>query len=194
MEKLKAAVQGLPVEDWDAFYQWVVGEEYTRRQRLQVVEAAQAKVVMELQDAGKIPLPDALTSQDDLPEDVQDIPEWANPGTDHSAMYRLGDIVRHNGRIVRSTHNGLNHWEPGTLNLDGRIWEDITPPAPEPEPEPDTDGGHGDTAAPDWKQPIGAHDAYKLGDRVTYNGAEYESLLAANVYSPDAYPQGWRKL
>ena len=47
---------------------------------------------------------------------------------------------------------------------------------------------------PEWKQPTGGHDAYKKGDRVTYKGKVYESLIDANVYSPDAYPQGWKEV
>lgn len=47
---------------------------------------------------------------------------------------------------------------------------------------------------PAWVQPTGAHDAYKVGDRVTFEGADYESTIAGNVWSPAAYPQGWRKL
>lgn len=45
---------------------------------------------------------------------------------------------------------------------------------------------------PVWSQPTGAHDAYNTGDIVDYNGALYESLVDGNVYSPDAYPQGWK--
>jgi hypothetical protein len=44
---------------------------------------------------------------------------------------------------------------------------------------------------PAWVQPTGAHDAYKLGDRVSFNGADYESRIAANVWSPSVYPAGW---
>ena len=50
---------------------------------------------------------------------------------------------------------------------------------------------------PVWKQPTGAHDAYALGAKVhfpTINDPVYESLIPANVYSPLAYPAGWRKL
>jgi hypothetical protein len=50
---------------------------------------------------------------------------------------------------------------------------------------------------PVWKQPTGAHDAYRLGAKVHYptiNDPVYESLIDYNVYSPVAYPQGWRKL
>jgi hypothetical protein len=44
---------------------------------------------------------------------------------------------------------------------------------------------------PAWVQPTGAHDAYKVGDRVSFNGANYESTIAGNVWSPTAYPAGW---
>ena len=47
---------------------------------------------------------------------------------------------------------------------------------------------------PDFVQPTGAHDAYNVGDRVKYNEHVYESLIAGNTYSPDAYPQGWKLL
>lgn len=44
---------------------------------------------------------------------------------------------------------------------------------------------------PEWVQPTGAQDAYMTGDKITYNGIHYVSLIDNNVYSPDAYPQGW---
>ncbi|MEK0056836.1 carbohydrate-binding protein [Corynebacterium sp. KPL2825] len=60
----------------------------------------------------------------------------------------------------------------------------------ETEPEISTE----QPAAPAFKQPSGSHDAYKQGDRVTYNGAVYESTIPNNVWSPSDYPQGWKKL
>jgi len=50
---------------------------------------------------------------------------------------------------------------------------------------------------PVWKQPTGAHDAYRLGAKVHYptiNDPIYESLIDYNVYSPLTYPAGWKKL
>ena len=44
---------------------------------------------------------------------------------------------------------------------------------------------------PEWVQPAGAHDAYNIGDKVTYNGHIWESSIDANVWSPSAYPAGW---
>ena len=46
---------------------------------------------------------------------------------------------------------------------------------------------------PEWVQPTGAQDAYNKGDKVTYKGDHYISLIDANVYSPEAYPAGWEK-
>ena len=52
--------------------------------------------------------------------------------------------------------------------------------------------GLDDKGYPVWSQPTGAHDAYNKGDIVNYNGTLYESLIDGNVYSPEAYPAGWR--
>lgn len=47
-------------------------------------------------------------------------------------------------------------------------------------------------APAEFVQPTGAHDAYNLGDRVTYGGRIYESIINGNVWSPDVYPDGWK--
>jgi len=39
---------------------------------------------------------------------------------------------------------------------------------------------------------LGAHDAYAKDACVTFNGKEYLSNINANVWSPTAYPAGWR--
>ena len=54
--------------------------------------------------------------------------------------------------------------------------------------------GLDDAGYPVWAQPTGAHDAYNKGDTVDYNGTLYESLMDGNVYSPDAYPAGWKEV
>ena len=46
---------------------------------------------------------------------------------------------------------------------------------------------------PEFVQPTGAHDAYNKGDKVTFNGKHYISLIDGNVYSPAAYPAGWQE-
>ena len=46
---------------------------------------------------------------------------------------------------------------------------------------------------PEYKQPTGAHDAYHVGDKITYNGKHYTCVMNGCVWTPDAYPQGWHK-
>lgn len=168
---------------------WVVTVEVNRRAAQPEIEQAQAEIITELQDAGKLEKPKVAT-EEQAKKDAVKVPEWQDPGTDHSKMYHYGDVVRYKGKLVRSTHQGLNHWEPGTLAYDGRIWEVIgdateTQPKTPSQPKP---------TAPAYRQPSGGHDAYKQGDRVTYKGQAYESTINGNVWAPDAYPQGWKKL
>lgn len=42
---------------------------------------------------------------------------------------------------------------------------------------------------PKWVQPTGAHDAYGLGAKVTWNGKKWTSDINANTYEPGVY--GW---
>lgn len=47
---------------------------------------------------------------------------------------------------------------------------------------------------PEWVQPLGASDAYNTGDVVSYNSVLYESIVDGNVWTPDAYPAGWKTI
>lgn len=47
---------------------------------------------------------------------------------------------------------------------------------------------------PEWVQPTGAQDAYNTGDKVSYNGKHWESLIDGNIWAPDAYPAGWKEI
>ena len=44
---------------------------------------------------------------------------------------------------------------------------------------------------PEYVQPVGAHDAYNTGDKVTYNGQHYICRMDGCVWPPDAYPAAW---
>ena len=46
---------------------------------------------------------------------------------------------------------------------------------------------------PEYKQPTGAHDTYHVGDKITYNDKHYTCVMDGCVWTPDAYPQGWRE-
>lgn len=47
---------------------------------------------------------------------------------------------------------------------------------------------------PEWVQPTGTQDAYNIGDKVSYNGKHYESIIDGNTWSPEAYPAGWKEI
>lgn len=47
---------------------------------------------------------------------------------------------------------------------------------------------------PEYVQPLGSHDAYKVGDKVIFNGKKYVSLIDGNNWSPSVYPQGWKEV
>lgn len=189
VQELQDQIQQLDDAEFQELLAWVVTPERERREAQPAIEQAQADIVTELQDAGKLEKPEVATEKEAKTDSVK-VPEWKNPGTIHSLMYHYGDVVRYQGKLVRSTHKGLNHWEPGTLAFDGRIWEVIGDATETPEDSETTE----QPTAPAYRQPSGAHDAYKKGDRVTYNGAVYESTINGNVWAPDSYPQGWKKL
>lgn len=114
-------------------------------------------------------------------------PLWAQPSGAHDA-YNAGDIVDYQGTLYRSLIDG-NVWAPDVYPAGWEVYATTTEPEPGPEPEPETPAEY-----PAWVQPTGAHDAYGVGDRVTYQGKVYESTVASNVWSPAEYPQGWREI
>ena len=49
---------------------------------------------------------------------------------------------------------------------------------------------------PEFVQPIGAHDAYHTGDKITWNGEHYICVApedVAVVWDPGTYPSYWQK-
>lgn len=46
----------------------------------------------------------------------------------------------------------------------------------------------------EFKQPTGAHDAYKKGDKILFNGKIYQSKIDSNTFSPDQYADGWEEV
>ena len=47
---------------------------------------------------------------------------------------------------------------------------------------------------PEFVQPQGAHDAYNIRDKVTYSGKKYICQMNGCVWTPDAYPAGWKEV
>ena len=44
---------------------------------------------------------------------------------------------------------------------------------------------------PEFVQPTGAHDAYNIGNKITYDGRRYICQMDGCVWDPVTYPAGW---
>lgn len=120
---------------------------------------------------------------------------WTQPTGAHNA-YNTGDIVHYpteDDPLYKSLIDG-NSWSPDAYPQGWQEYDASTSTEPStPDPGTETPTKPSDPEYPDFVQPTGAHDAYKKGDIVRYNGKLYQSLIDANAYSPDAYPQGWQE-
>lgn len=100
-----------------------------------------------------------------------------------SLSVKVGERYRHANKLyeVIQDHSTQEGWTPDQLPA---LFKEVTPS------EDDT----GTEIIPDWKQPTGEHDSYKKGDKVTFEGKVYESLIDGNTWSPKDYAQGWKEL
>ena len=94
--------------------------------------------------------------------------------------YEAGDRARCGGTLYRCVQDHVSQagWTPDATPA---LWREVAQPG----------------EIPVWKRPTGAQDAYSKGDRVWYpekNTTIYESLIDANVYSPEAWPAGWKRI
>lgn len=107
----------------------------------------------------------------DALEAVTLFPSWVA-----NTAYTAGTKVRHGGVLysVLQDHTSQTGWEPGVAPS---LFAKVLIPDP--------------SVIPEWEQPDSTN-PYKKGDKVTYNGVVYESLIDNNVWSPSAYPAGWR--
>ena len=114
-------------------------------------------------------------------------PETARPYTPVQGahdMYHAGEyMIYTDGKTYRCTQDTA--YSPEDYAQAWEVYTEAEEPE-EPSPEPEEPTGY-----PEWVQPTGAHDAYGVGDKVTYNGQHYVSKIDGNVWSPDAYPAGW---
>lgn len=88
-------------------------------------------------------------------------------------VYVAGDIRLHGGLFYRcvTAHTSQPTWAPDAA---ASLWARIGNPTEE---------------WPEWIQPTGAHDAYGIGAKVTYEGKHWICDTDANVYAPGVY--GW---
>ena len=106
-------------------------------------------------------------------EAVELFPAWKT-GT----VYTTGRRVRHGGILytVLQDHTAQDSWTPDAAPS---LFAKVLIPNPD--------------VIPEWEQPDSTN-PYKKGDRVRFNGKVYESLIDNNVWSPSAYPAGWREV
>ena len=105
---------------------------------------------------------------------AQDLfPIW-KPNQQYTAGYKL----RHKGTLYRvlQDHMSQESWEPD--KSPSLFAEVLIPDAEKIYP---------------WKQPDSTN-PYMKGDKVLWNGEIYESLIDGNIWSPEGYPAGWRKV
>lgn len=116
-------------------------------------------------------LTDNLTDEDAV-ESKELFPKWSETGS-----YSIGMRVRYNDKLykVLQQHSAQLDWNP------------IDAPSLFAEILPGQDG----TEIGEWQQPDSTN-PYMTGDKVTYEGKTYESTIDNNVWSPTAYPQGWK--
>ena len=95
------------------------------------------------------------------------------PAWEADTAYAIGQRVRYGDKLYKcvQAHTSQGDWMPSATPA---LWVRVSI-----------------EEWPEWVQPTGAHDAYAKGDKVTYKGKRYISLIDGNTYSPDAYPAGW---
>lgn len=118
------------------------------------------------QAAASLPDEDALNG-------VELFPHWSA-----AAEYTADDRVSFEGTLYKclQDHAAQESWIPADAPS---LWARVLIPDPE--------------VIPDWEQPDSTN-GYMTGDKVRYNGAVYESLIDNNIWSPEAYPAGWREV
>ena len=92
---------------------------------------------------------------------------------DEGVEYTVGQIRRYGDKLYRcvQAHKSQADWTP---DVAVSLWTNIADPAEE---------------WPEWSQPVGAHDAYQSGDKVTCDGTHWQSTLDNNVWRPGV--AGW---
>lgn len=138
--------------------------EPTAEERLAVLEAVSSIAFVMLAEAGSI---DDVTAA----EHTDCFAEWVS-----GVAYAVSNIRQYNGQLYKcvQAHTSQDDWTPDSA---ASLWSKIGDPAEE---------------YPAWSQPIGAHDAYNAGDKVSYNGKHYVSDVDSNVWQPDVY--GWSEV
>lgn len=101
--------------------------------------------------------------------------------------YKEGDKFTFDGKIyeVIQGHRSQTNWIPSSTPA---LYKEFLSVKIKDE------AGNESEVVAEFKKPTGAHDAYQKGDKVSFEGAIYESTIDNNAYSPFEYQQGWKKI
>lgn len=130
---------------------------------------------------------DTLWVQGDLTDDdrdtlIQKAQSNANPENSYAPLQDQINEIFNKIEVLEET---INANAKGVLALKTAV-ESLGTSVTEPEPDPVDEW-------PAYTQPTGAHNAYNIGDKITYNGDHYICKMNGCVWSPIEYPQGWEK-
>lgn len=98
---------------------------------------------------------------------------------EEGATYPVGRYITHNDILykVLTEHTSQATWTPDVSpSLFAKVLIDPS----------------GETI-PEWVQPDSTN-AYMIGDKVKFEGNVYESVIDNNIWSPTAYPAGWKQI
>lgn len=90
---------------------------------------------------------------------------------------KAGTILRDGDALYRSIHDITTTAQNTKPSETPSMWTMVADPSEE---------------YPTWVQPIGAHDAYVLGDKVSHNDKHWTSTVDDNVWEPGIY--GWEEV
>ena len=119
-----------------------------------------------------------LKGENTAPEVAEKIPEVFPTWDGNGKEYKKDDRVQYNSVLykVLQGHTSQSTWTPTDApSLFAKV---LTSTDGEPQ---------------EWEQPDSTN-AYMKGDKVIFNGKVYESLVDNNVWSPEAYPDGWEEV
>ena len=97
----------------------------------------------------------------------------------NGVAYEVGKRVLYNGVLYKviQAHTSQEGWTPiDAPSLFAKVINETI-----------------DGSVPEFEQPNSTN-PYMKGDKVIFNGKVYESLIDNNVYSPEAYPAGWKEI
>lgn len=101
--------------------------------------------------------------------------------------YQVSDKFTYNDKVyeVIQAHRSQSDWLPESTPALYKEYLSV---------EIKNEDGSTTEVVAEFKQPTGAHDTYKKGDKVLFNGKIYKSLIDNNAYSPADYAQGWEEV